>query len=80
MGAPAGESVERRNPTRRPHARTKGAACRRRPARPCALLLLGSLTVADALPLLGKLPSANVVISNMKGPPSSSTRRCAAGG
>lgn len=33
-----------------------------------ALLLLGSLTVADAVPWLGKVPSANLVISNMKGP------------
>ena len=33
-----------------------------------ALLLLGSLTLADTVPWLGKVPSANLVISNMKGP------------
>ncbi|MBV8178405.1 MAG: wax ester/triacylglycerol synthase family O-acyltransferase [Mycobacterium sp.] len=33
-----------------------------------ALLLAGSMTVSDTLPWFGKVPSANLVISNMKGP------------
>jgi diacylglycerol O-acyltransferase / wax synthase len=33
-----------------------------------ALFLLGSLTLADTVPWLDKVPSANLVISNMKGP------------
>jgi diacylglycerol O-acyltransferase / wax synthase len=33
-----------------------------------ALLLLSSLTMSDTVPWLGKVPSANLVISNMKGP------------
>ena len=33
-----------------------------------ALLLLGSLTISDTVPWFGKVPSANLVISNMKGP------------
>ena len=33
-----------------------------------ALLLAGSLTMSDTLPWFGKAPSANLVISNMKGP------------
>jgi len=34
-----------------------------------ALLLASSLTMSDTLPWFGKVPSANLVISNMKGPP-----------
>jgi hypothetical protein len=33
-----------------------------------ALLLLSSLTMSDSVPWLDKVPSANLVISNMKGP------------
>ena len=33
-----------------------------------ALLLFSSLTMSDTLPGFGKVPSANLVISNMKGP------------
>ena len=33
-----------------------------------ALLLFGSMTMSDTLPWFGKVPSANLVISNMKGP------------
>lgn len=33
-----------------------------------SLLLMGSLTMLDVLPFAGRTPSANLVISNMKGP------------
>ena len=49
-------------------AKDKGRGMQTTSRQVYALLLLGSLTVADTLPFFGKVPSANLVISNMKGP------------
>lgn len=70
MGAPKASPVERLKEINAAttRAKDKGRGMQTTSRQAYALLLLGSLTVADALPLLGKLPSANVVISNMKGP------------
>ena len=49
-------------------AKDKGRSMQTTSRQVYALILLGSLTMADAVPWLGKVPSANLVISNMKGP------------
>ena len=49
-------------------AKAKGRGMQKVARQAYALLLTGSLTMADTLPMMGKLPSANLVISNMKGP------------
>lgn len=55
------------------NAATQSAKAKRRGMQKSArqvysLLLMGSLTLVDTLPVFGKAPSANLVISNMKGP------------
>ncbi|MBK7686149.1 MAG: wax ester/triacylglycerol synthase family O-acyltransferase [Rhodocyclaceae bacterium] len=49
-------------------AKEKGRGMRKAARQGMALVLTGVLTMADNLPLFGKRPSANLVISNMKGP------------
>jgi len=49
-------------------AKEKGRGLKRTVREVYALLLMGSLTLGDTLPVFGKVPSANLVISNMKGP------------
>lgn len=49
-------------------AKEKGRGLARSVREVYALVLMGSLTLADTLPVFGKSPSANLVISNMKGP------------
>lgn len=50
------------------NAKAKGRGMQKAARQAYALVLTGSLTMADTLPLFGKRPSANLVISNMKGP------------
>jgi diacylglycerol O-acyltransferase len=50
------------------NAKEKGRAMQTTSRQAYALLLFGSLTMSDTLPGFGKTPSANLVISNMKGP------------
>jgi WS/DGAT/MGAT family acyltransferase len=70
MGAPGAESLERLKQisAATTSAKDKARGMRTTSRQLYALLLLGSLTMADAVPGLGKVPSANLVISNMKGP------------
>lgn len=49
-------------------AKDKGRGMQKTSRQAYALLLTGSLTAADMLPFFSKMPSANLVISNMKGP------------
>lgn len=49
-------------------AKEKGRGMQKATRQAYTLLLTGSLTMADTLPLFGRFPSANLVISNMKGP------------
>ena len=49
-------------------AKAKGRGMQKVARQAYALLLTGSLTMVDSVPLMGKIPSANLVISNMKGP------------
>jgi diacylglycerol O-acyltransferase / wax synthase len=49
-------------------AKEKGRGMQTTTRQAYALLLFGSLTMSDTLPGFGKMPSANLVISNMKGP------------
>ncbi len=49
-------------------AKDKGRGMQTTSRQAYALLLFGSLTMSDVLPFFGKVPSANLVISNMKGP------------
>jgi hypothetical protein len=50
------------------NAKDKGRSMQTTSRQVYALLLFGSMTMSDTLPWFGKVPSANLVISNMKGP------------
>ncbi|SDU10307.1 Diacylglycerol O-acyltransferase [Pseudomonas pohangensis] len=49
-------------------AKDKGRGMQKATRQVYTLLLAGSLALTDTLPVFGKIPSANLVISNMKGP------------
>jgi len=49
-------------------AKDKGRGMQKATRQVYSLLLAGSLALTDTLPMFGKVPSANLVISNMKGP------------
>ena len=70
MGAPEASISARlrqiNNATKNAKDKVRGMQTTSRQA--YALLLFGSLTMSDTLPWFGKVPSANLVISNMKGP------------
>jgi WS/DGAT/MGAT family acyltransferase len=70
MGTPEASPIERLKEinTATTSAKDKGRGMQTTSRQAYALLLLSSLTVSDSLPWLGKVPSANLVISNMKGP------------
>ncbi|OSC43243.1 WS/DGAT/MGAT family O-acyltransferase [Mycobacterium decipiens] len=70
MGTPEASPIERLKEINAAttSAKDKGRGMQTTSRQAYALLLLSSLTMSDTLPLLGKLPSANLVISNMKGP------------
>jgi diacylglycerol O-acyltransferase / wax synthase len=70
MGAPESSPIERLKEinTATTSAKTKGRGMQTTSRQAYTLLLLSSLTMSDSLPWLGKVPSANLVISNMKGP------------
>ena len=70
MGAPEASLLERLQQINAStkSAKDKGRGMQTTSRQAYALLLLGSLTMSDALPWFGKVPSANLVISNMKGP------------
>lgn len=70
MGAPDATLTQR---LQQIHASTQAAKAKGRGMQKSfrqvySLLLAGSLALVDTLPLFGKVPSANLVISNMKGP------------
>ncbi|MEB3022358.1 wax ester/triacylglycerol synthase family O-acyltransferase [[Mycobacterium] crassicus] len=70
MGAPGvdiGERLRQINGATK-KAKDKGRGMQTTSRQVYALLLAGSMAVSDSLPGLGNAPSANVVISNMKGP------------
>ena len=70
MGTPEAGLTERlqqiNSATR--NAKDKGRRMQTTSRQVYALLLAGSMTMSDTLPFFGKVPSANLVISNMKGP------------
>lgn len=70
MGAPGADIGERlrqiNGATQK--AKDKGRGMQTTSRQVYALLLAGSMAVSDSLPGLGNAPSANLVISNMKGP------------
>ena len=70
MGAPETSLGERLRQINRAttNAKVKGRGMQTTSRQAYALLLAGSLTMSDTLPWFGKAPSANLVISNMKGP------------
>jgi diacylglycerol O-acyltransferase len=70
MGAPETSLGERLRQINRAttNAKAKGRGMQTTSRQAYALLLAGSLTMSDTLPWFGKAPSANLVISNMKGP------------
>ncbi|HXA10590.1 MAG TPA: WS/DGAT domain-containing protein, partial [Mycobacterium sp.] len=70
MGTPEASPVERLKEinTATTSAKDKGRGMQTTSRQAYALLLLSSLTLSDTVPWLGKVPSANLVISNMKGP------------
>jgi diacylglycerol O-acyltransferase len=70
MGAPESSPIERLKEinTATTSAKDKGRGMQSMSRQAYALFLLGSLTLADTVPWLDKVPSANLVISNMKGP------------
>jgi diacylglycerol O-acyltransferase / wax synthase len=70
MGAPETSLGERLSQINRAttNAKVKGRGMQTTSRQAYALLLAGSLTMSDTLPWFGKAPSANLVISNMKGP------------
>lgn len=70
MGAPAANIRERLQQINAAtqSAKAKGRGMQKVARQAYALVLTGSLTMADSLPLMDKIPSANLVISNMKGP------------
>ena len=70
MGAPEASPIERLKEinTATTNAKDKGRGMQTTSRQAYALLLLSSLTMSDTVPWLRKVPSANLVISNMKGP------------
>jgi diacylglycerol O-acyltransferase len=70
MGAPDAGLLERLKEINAAttSAKDKGRGMQTTSRQVYALLLLGSLTMSDFVPWLGRVPSANLVISNMKGP------------
>jgi diacylglycerol O-acyltransferase / wax synthase len=70
MGAPESSPLDRLKEinTATTSAKDKGRGMQTTSRQAYALFLLGSLTLADIVPWLDKVPSANLVISNMKGP------------
>jgi diacylglycerol O-acyltransferase / wax synthase len=70
MGAPEASPIERLKEinTATTKAKEKGRGMQTTSRQAYALLLLSSLTMSDSVPWLGKVPSANLVISNMTGP------------
>lgn len=70
MGAPEASLRERLSQINRAttNAKDKGRRMQTTSRQVYTLLLAGSLTMSDTLPWFGKAPSANLVISNMKGP------------
>jgi diacylglycerol O-acyltransferase len=70
MGAPEASPIERLKEinTATTKAKDKGRGMQTTSRQAYGLLLLSSLTMSDTVPWLGKVPSANLVISNMKGP------------
>jgi len=70
MGAPGADIGERLRQINSAtgKAKDKGRGMQTTSRQVYALLLAGSLAVSDALPGFGSVPSANLVISNMKGP------------
>jgi WS/DGAT/MGAT family acyltransferase len=70
MGAPEASPIERLKEinTATTNAKDKGRGMQTTSRQAYALFLLSSLTMSDTVPWLGKVPSANLVISNMKGP------------
>jgi diacylglycerol O-acyltransferase / wax synthase len=70
MGAPESSPIERLKEINAAttSAKDKGRRMQTTSRQAYALFLLGSLTLADTVPWLDKVPSANLVISNMKGP------------
>ena len=70
MGAPEASPIERPKEinTATKNAKEKGRGMQTTSRQAYALLLFSSMTMSDTLPWFGKVPSANLVISNMKGP------------
>jgi WS/DGAT/MGAT family acyltransferase len=70
MGAPEASPIERLKEinTATTSAKEKARGMQTTSRQAYALFLLSSLTLSDTVPGLGKVPSANLVISNMKGP------------
>ena len=70
MGAPDASLSERLSQINRStqNAKDKGRSMQTTSRQAYTLLLFASLTMSDTLPWFGKVPSANLVISNMKGP------------
>ena len=70
MGAPEASPLERLKEINAAttSAKDKGRGMQTTSRQFYALFLLGSLTLSDTVPWLDKVPSANLVISNMKGP------------
>ena len=70
MGAPEASLSERLKQINRAtkNAKHKGRSMQTTSRQVYTLLLFGSMTMSDTLPWFGKVPSANLVISNMKGP------------
>ena len=70
MGAPEASPIERLKEINAAttSAKDKGRGMQTTSRQAYALLLASSLTMSDTLPWFGKVPSANLVISNMKGP------------
>ena len=70
MAAPAASPIERLKEINiaTTSAKEKARGMQTTSRQAYALFLLSSLTLSDTVPGLGKVPSANLVISNMKGP------------
>src|SRR6185312_2749873 len=70
MGAPEASPIERPKEinTATKNAKEKGRGMQTTSRQAYALLLFSSMTMSDTLPWFGKVPSANLAISNMKGP------------
>jgi WS/DGAT/MGAT family acyltransferase len=70
MGAPEASLGERLRQINRAttKAKDKGRGMQTTLRHAYTLMLAGSMTISDTLPWFGRVPSANLVISNMKGP------------